>query len=129
MLRAIKYFLSLSVGGLLVLLGTLGIVTGAQGSIPMVGLFFITSFGYLILAYIPSDIAWRKGHSDLKWLLYGFLIWPVALIHSLMISDYEHDFKTCPFCAERIKRQAKVCRYCGRDIDRKKIDIAKSIKN
>jgi hypothetical protein len=25
-------------------------------------------------------------------------------------------FKTCEFCAERIKSEAKVCRYCGRDV-------------
>lgn len=26
------------------------------------------------------------------------------------------DTKTCPHCAEKIKRAAKVCRYCGRDV-------------
>lgn len=25
----------------------------------------------------------------------------------------------CPFCAERIKAQAKVCKHCGRDLDEK----------
>ena len=25
-------------------------------------------------------------------------------------------FKACGFCAERIKAEAKVCRYCGRDV-------------
>src|SRR5262245_36838000 len=26
------------------------------------------------------------------------------------------DVKSCPFCAETIKKAAKVCRYCGRDV-------------
>ena len=28
----------------------------------------------------------------------------------------EEDKRACPFCAERIKVQATVCRFCGRDI-------------
>lgn len=28
----------------------------------------------------------------------------------------DSDTKTCPHCAEKIKRAANVCRYCGRDV-------------
>ena len=29
----------------------------------------------------------------------------------------KQETRVCPFCAERIMAQAKVCRYCGRDIN------------
>ena len=30
--------------------------------------------------------------------------------------DAAGDTRECPFCAERIKARAKVCRFCGRDV-------------
>lgn len=28
-----------------------------------------------------------------------------------------NELRACPFCAEKIQRKAKVCRFCGRDVE------------
>jgi hypothetical protein len=46
-------------------------------------------------------------------LLLGLIAAAIALI---MKSLAPGDRQKCPFCAEFIKREAVVCRYCGRDL-------------
>jgi flagellar biosynthesis component FlhA len=31
-------------------------------------------------------------------------------------TENEENMKECPFCAEKIKQNAKICRFCGREI-------------
>jgi Na+/melibiose symporter-like transporter len=31
-------------------------------------------------------------------------------------SNTSDDMKECPFCAESIKKKAKICRFCGREV-------------
>jgi len=38
-----------------------------------------------VLAFIPAFIARSKGRGFALWYLYGFLIWIVAFIHSLLL--------------------------------------------
>jgi zinc-ribbon domain len=79
----------------------------------------------LLLGLIPAVIARGKGRSFVLWWIYGSAILIIALPHSLLmktnIAGVERQklaegMKKCPHCAELIKSDAKVCRYCGRDV-------------
>lgn len=73
--------------------------------------FFLSSIlTALFLAFIPAYIAKRKGRNFKRWYIYGFLLWIVAFIHSLLLSD--HSGLQCPACKSWIKENSSVCKYC-----------------
>ena len=71
----------------------------------------------MLIGLIPAAIASSKGRSFLLWWLYGSLIFIVAIIHALIMKPVESEVggRNCPFCAERIKAEAIICKHCGRE--------------
>ena len=66
----------------------------------------------LLLAIIPAVIAAKKGRNPFLWYVYGVALWIVALIHAIMLPPK----RRCPFCAEAIRPEARVCPHCQRDL-------------
>jgi hypothetical protein len=89
-------------------------------------IFIVLLLTAAVLACIPALIAKSKGRDFALWGLYGFLIFPVALIHSLAISPsiegleqqaLESGNRKCPSCAEMVKFEARICKHCGSDLE------------
>ena len=77
-----------------------------------------------ILGVLVGMIAKSKGRDFFPWWLYGTLVFIVAIVHVLLIKPNEAHAerqalgaggKKCPQCAEIVKEQAKVCRFCGHE--------------
>lgn len=85
-------------------------------------MFFGWFFTLAVISVIPAWIAQTKGRSFWGWWVYALFLWPITLIHSLVISadtkelekrQIQSGNKKCPACAEIIKAEAKLCKHCG----------------
>ena len=116
---------------------------------------FLTTYFVIILivngllAFIPAYIAREKGRSFVAfwWLsfattvvigLIAVLAMPQLSADQMAQRDIEPRFDgvprelQCPFCAEFVKSEAKICKYCGKDVEEqfaRKIEIHRAEKN
>jgi hypothetical protein len=75
----------------------------------------IVALGAAVMGLIPASIADRKGRSFGAWWLYGFAFYVIAVIHVLLAEDLTR--RPCPWCAESIRPEARICPHCGRDVE------------
>lgn len=83
----------------------------------------------LILAIIPAVIAKHKGRNFFTWYVYGYFLWLIALVHSIVMSKTKElreqelldslEYVRCPHCLEIIRNGASICPHCQKRLDEK----------
>jgi hypothetical protein len=74
----------------------------------------------LFLYFLPSIVGHKKKNASAIFLLnlllgWSLIGWVVAFVWASTKEGEaeDHDLKKCPQCAEFVKSEAKVCRFCG----------------
>jgi hypothetical protein len=75
--------------------------------------------GWLVLlglAIVVGIAASVRGRNGVGWFFLAVVITPlIAGLLVLVLPDANYSRK-CPFCAELVRREAVVCKHCGRDL-------------
>ena len=70
-----------------------------------------------VLAFCAQQLAYKKDRGQILWF-FAVLLFPPLILILLCLEDLttQPANKKCPYCAERVLLEAKVCKHCGRDI-------------
>ena len=76
------------------------------------GVVLIVFLVVVVNPLVGYAIGERKGNVATGIIL-GLLLGPIGWLVTAMCFS---NLRKCPFCSEDIKPDAKICRYCGRDL-------------
>lgn len=101
-------------------------------------LFIIILLQALIFGYFASFLAREKGRDATNWFFLGFLFSFLAIFILIAVPKKQHHrsnntlsesasfelLKKCPDCAEMVKIDARICRFCRYEFSEESIKIA-----
>lgn len=84
-------------------------------------IIFIFFVALMIASHFIAAYAERKGRSYFGFWVLTFMCFPLGLVAAVLASTNQEkmavisSLEKCEFCAEYIKREAKICRFCQKE--------------
>jgi hypothetical protein len=89
-------------------------------------MIFVLLLFWLLCGVAAGTIYERKGRSGGMGFVGGLLLGPIGVVLAWAASPdptgieraktSDSSLKKCPYCAEHVKREATVCRFCQREL-------------
>lgn len=82
---------------------------------------------WFVLSILVGLYANSKGRSAIAYFLLSMALSPVVGMALAIIAEPDIDviekkaisagkFRKCPYCAELVKKEAKICKHCGKEV-------------